>query len=105
MAGRHRAPYDPEAKRLEREFMKQRREAMKRERAARGPEPANWWTVKFSIFALVFSAAFGVFVWFTDPQRMWLVGLQALIYLAGLVREIHAHLRYRAANSPEKTPH
>ncbi|MEU3142213.1 hypothetical protein ABZ645_22830 [Nocardiopsis alba] len=105
MAGRHRAPYDPEAKKLEREIMKQRREAMKREREARGPEPANWWMVKLSIFALVFSAALGVFAWFTDPPLMWVAGLQALIYLAGLIREIHAHLRYRAANNPGKTPH
>lgn len=81
--------------------MKQWRKAMKRERAARAPEPANWFLIKFSIFVLVLSAAFGVFVWFTTPKAMWVVGLQALLHLVNLIREVHAHLRYRAVFPPD----
>ncbi|QKW31668.1 hypothetical protein HUT17_00785 [Nocardiopsis flavescens] len=93
MAGRHRAPHDPEAKKLE------------RERAALEPEPTNWWMVKFSIAALVLTAAVGVFVWFEHRYAMWFVGLSALIHSINLIREARSHSRYRAANSPEKTPH
>jgi hypothetical protein len=93
VAGRHRAPHDPEAKKLE------------RERAARDPEPANRWMVKFSIAALVLTAAFGVFVWFEHRYAMWIVGLHALIHLVNLIRETRAHLRYRAASMPANTEH
>ncbi|MGW9351881.1 hypothetical protein [Nocardiopsis flavescens] len=61
--------------------------------------------VKFSIMALVLTAAFGVFVWFENPRGMWVVGLSALIHLTNLVRETRAHLRHRAASTPEDAPH
>ncbi|WP_017583902.1 hypothetical protein [Nocardiopsis valliformis] len=97
MAGRHRAPYDPEARKLE-------REAMKRERAAAPPEPANRWLIKFSIVGLVLTAAIGVFVWIEHPRGMWAVGLSALIHLINLFKEIRTHLRYRAAPKQEDVP-
>ncbi|MEU3020043.1 MULTISPECIES: hypothetical protein [unclassified Nocardiopsis] len=98
MAGRHRAPDDPEARRLE-------REAVRRERAALPPEPANRWLINFSIVGLLLTAAIGVFVWSENPPGMWAVGLSALIHLTNLFREIRTHLRYRAAPQQEDTPH
>ncbi|MFE1169971.1 hypothetical protein [Nocardiopsis sp. NPDC058789] len=81
MAGRHRAPHDLDANRLQREAMKPQRNAKRRERAARVLGPANWWLIRFSTTALVFTAVCSVFfVWSEGWGVMWIVGLQSLIH-------------------------